>query len=275
MGTVIGSVNQKGGQGKTQGIHAMSMVLAKTYKKKVLVVDFDPQGAQRFLFGVDDDILAQHPEANVALIFERRMDEISPLTISKRVDAILSDFSLSEYSERSIKNKENLLKKLVDKFRDQYDFILIDSHPTTGSLMSSVVIASDNLFIPIKTNYLDEKGTIGLFEELMAIMDSYDKEIGKITLIPNLYESVVNDHKESLSNIRNGFPRFLSQEYKGEIAVTKPIPKRALFGAAASNKEINNIVKFIEKKAPTNRDILVLLKEITREATGVKGNDDE
>lgn len=268
MTKVIGSVNQKGGQGKTQGVHAMAMVLAKIYKKKVLVIDFDPQGAQRTLFGVSDDILEEHPEANVALIFQNKMNDIVPLRMTKRIDAILSDYSLREYSERAIRNKENLLRKLVDKHKDNYDFVILDSQPTIGDLMSSVVLASDNLFVPVKTNLLDEKGTIGFIEELFAVMDSYEKEIEKITLVPNLYESSVNDNKESLSNIRNNFPKYLAQEYKGEIAVTKPIPKRSLFGTAASDKEINNVLKFIEVKSRTNMDIHMLLKEITEETVG-------
>ena len=264
---VIGSVNQKGGQGKSQGVHAMAMVLSKVMKKKVLVIDFDPQGAQTTLFGLEDNILEEHPESSVSLVFEKRIDEIVPLPISKRVDAVLSDYSLTEYSERSIKNKENLLKKLVNRFRDEYSYILIDSQPTVGTLMSSVVLASDDLFVPVKTNLLDEKGTLGFFDECLAVIDAYDKEIGKITLVPNLYESTVNDNKESLSNIKNNFPAYLHREYRGEVVVTKPIPKRSLFGAAASDGEINNILKFIEKKSRSNMDILVLLKEITKEVT--------
>ncbi len=268
MAKVIGSVNQKGGQGKSQGAHAIAMVLADVFDKKVLVIDFDPQGAQSILFGIDNNFLDDNPMCNVALLFQNQMNEIVPFSVTEKIDAILANYSLNEFSSRVIRNKENLLRKLVDRFRGDYDYIIIDAEPTIGDLMTSVVLASDNLFVPIKTNLLDERGTIGFIEEFFTIIESYDKEIEKITLTPNMYESAVNDNKESLFNIKNNFPEFISRGYRGELVVTKPIPKRSLFGAAASDKDINNVLKFIEEKSRANMDIALLLKEITIEAVG-------
>jgi len=260
----IASVNQKGGQGKSQGAHALTMVLSSIYGKRVLLIDFDPHGVQKLLCGYKENILDAYPSANISLIFEDKLLDIDPIRVSEKVDAIFSNYLLAEYAERNIKNKENLLSKLVKRFEEEYDYIIIDSLRTTGSLMTSVVLAADKLFVPVKTNILDESGTVGFLDEVYAIMEAYDKEIEKITLIPNLYESNVNDKRESLSNIKNNHPKYLkSLGYKGEVLVAPPIPKRSLFDSAASDPEVYNIVKFIEKKAKSNRDILTLLKTIT------------
>ncbi|HHO42869.1 MAG TPA: ParA family protein, partial [Epsilonproteobacteria bacterium] len=242
--TTIASVNQKGGQGKSQGAHALAMVLSDIHHRRVLLIDFDPQGAQRLLCGYKENVFDNYPNANVSLIFEGKLFDIEPITVSERVDAVFSDYLLSEYAERVIRNKENLLRKLVERFKAHYDYIIIDSQPTTGSLMSSVVLAADKLFVPVKTNILDESGTVGFLDEVYAIMEAYDKEIEKIILVPNLYESNVNDKRESLSNIKNNHPKYLkSLGYKGEVLVAPPIPKRSLFDSAASDPEVYNIVK--------------------------------
>jgi len=267
---VIGSVNQKGGQGKTQGIHFLCMVLNKM-KKKILVIDFDPQAGQTTMFGLPENILEENNYADISLIYKKQIEAIVPMRISKRVDAILSDYKLGEVIENNIKNKENMLSKLVERFKEDYDYILIDSQPTIGTLMTSVILASDKLFVPIKTSYLDERATKSFFEELSSVIEAYNTSIEKICLVPNLYESGTKDGAASLSNIEDNYEHFLKNElgFQGEIVVTSPIPKRVVFGEGVSSTKYNNIIKYLEKKKDkSNKDLVEKLISITLEFEG-------
>jgi chromosome partitioning protein len=262
---VIGTVNQKGGQGKSQGVHFLSSVLAEEFDKKVLIIDFDPQGAQTSLLGFPENVLRENPQSDVSLIMGEQMNEITPISASDKIDAILSDDLLIEFNERFIRNKENLLKKLVNRFREQYDFILIDAPPNAGSMISAVMLASDRLFVPVKTNKLDERGTFKFFGDLIDIKDSYEKEPDKIIVAPNLYESIVKDHNVSLHSINTLHKEVLEENFKCDIVVTDPIPKRSVFGTAHSDEEHNNIITFIKQKARSNMELLDLLVDITKQ----------
>lgn len=136
--TVIAIVNQKGGTGKTCTAENLGVGLAAS-GRKVLLVDFDPQGSLTISLG--------YP----------RPDELSGLEVSL-VNAM---------------SRETILRQYLDTVKRNYDVVLIDCSPSLGMLTVNALAAADSVIIPVQAQYLSAKG----LEQLLGTINRVKRQI--------------------------------------------------------------------------------------------------
>ena len=159
---VIAVCNQKGGVGKTTTVENLGIGLALE-NKRVLLIDADPQGSLTIALGEqrpDDlgvtisDLMADAMESR-----ESRKGE-GILHHEEGVDFIPANISLSglEVSLVNAMNREKILRQVIEPYRKDYDYILIDGMPSLGMLTINTLAASDSVLIPVQSQFLSAKG---------------------------------------------------------------------------------------------------------------------
>src|SRR3990167_1001039 len=175
MSKIIAVTNQKGGVGKTTSCINLSAGLAKT-KKRVLLIDFDPQGNATMGSGVDKMTL-KHSANNVLLGEVDIVDAIVPTTaefdlLPANEYLTVSEVNLLEHTER-----EHVLKKILAPIKKKYDFIIIDCPPTLNMLTVNSLVAADSVIIPIQCEYYALEGLTALLGTIKQIVSKSNPDL--------------------------------------------------------------------------------------------------
>ena len=170
MGKVIGFCNQKGGTGKTTSIVNLASFFALA-GRKTLLIDLDPQGNAGSGLGINKDTL-EHTA------YELLAQKIQPEkaiyhTNIRYLYAIPSNSSLAgaEIELVQLEDREFRLKEVINKIRDNFEFILIDAPPSLGLLTINILAASDGVIIPIQCEYYALEGLSRLFQTIDLIRE--------------------------------------------------------------------------------------------------------
>ena len=152
MGRAIAIANQKGGVGKTTTAINLSACLAAK-RKKVLVIDMDPQGNTTSGFGVEKNELEN--TVYELILGECSVEECLIKNVVKNVSIIPSNVNLAaaEIELIGVDKKEYILKNEIDWIRDQYDFIIIDCPPSLSMLTINAMTTADTVLVPIQCEY--------------------------------------------------------------------------------------------------------------------------
>ena len=165
MGKIIAFANQKGGVGKTTTAINLAAALSER-GKRVLLCDFDPQGNATSGFGVDPRSL----ETSVYdLIVSEDPDTKSGIVQTKWVDIIGANVNLAgaELDLIAMDHREARLKLVLDKVKDEYDYVFIDCPPSLGLLTLNCLCAADSFLVPLQCEYYALEG----LSQLMTMFD--------------------------------------------------------------------------------------------------------
>ena len=212
MCKIIVMANQKGGVAKTSSTRNLAYSLAEL-GKKVLAVDFDPQTNLTISFGVAPAALQ---ETAASLMMKLVMDEALPekasyiLNIGK-VDLLPSKKTLTVAEVNLlIERKDDCLAKLLAPLRADYDYILVDTGPSLGSLTINAFTAADEIIIPVDP----EVGLKELTETISKIKQNLNPKVEIIGILFTKCSKRTTLYRQTSEQVRSVFghlPIFESQ----------------------------------------------------------------
>src|SRR5690606_20787127 len=155
---VVAMCNQKGGVGKTTTTINLGAALAD-YGRKVLLVDFDPQGALSVGLGLDAHDL-DLSIYNVLMDTSLKAADIVQKTPVEGMDLLPANIDLSAAEIQLVTEvgREQALGRILAPLVDEYDVMLIDCQPSLGLLTVNALTAADGVVVPLECEYFALRG---------------------------------------------------------------------------------------------------------------------
>ncbi len=190
MSKIIAIANQKGGVGKTTTAINLSSALARS-GRRVLLIDFDSQGnASR---GLGIDALSLPTTVYDVLLGDISIDLAVRQTKEKDLDILPSNLKLANL-DIAIQNKGIvkpffLLKDVLSKMNDDYDYIIIDCPPSLGLLNINALAASSSIIIPVQCEFFAMEGVAAILSSINRIQNDFNPSLKIEGFLLTMYDA--------------------------------------------------------------------------------------
>ena len=225
MAYILTLANQKGGVGKTTTAVNLAAFLGKK-KKKVLVIDLDPQGNATSGLGIDkselettiyDVLVNEDPIADS--IWESSADNVSicPTNIN---------LAGAEIELVNVMSREQVLKNALMPVKDDYDYIIIDCPPSLSILTINALTTSDGIIIPIQGEYYALEGLTQLVDTINIVKKKLNKNLSILGVVLTMFDrrtQLTRQVEEEVSN------------YFGDKVFNTQIPRNVRLAEAPSH----------------------------------------
>ncbi|HEX4247953.1 MAG TPA: AAA family ATPase [Pseudonocardia sp.] len=185
---VIAVANQKGGVGKTTSTINLGATLAE-YGRRVLLVDFDPQGALSVGLGVQPHQLDRTVH-NLLIGQDAKVDEVIIPTKVPGMDLLPSniDLSAAEVQLVSEVGREQALGRVLRPVLGDYDMILVDCQPSLGLLTINALTCADSVLIPLECEYFSLRGVALLMDTIEKVRDRLNPRLAISGILATMYD---------------------------------------------------------------------------------------
>ncbi len=205
MGKIIAIAQQKGGVGKTTTAINLGAALQEK-RKKVLLVDVDPQGALSAGLGVNPltpqktiyDVLRGKAELSEIIIKTESGLDVAPADLN---------LSASELELVGEAGREYFLKESLAEVEKSYDYILIDCPPALGLLTINALTAATHVLIPVQTEYFALRGMGLLFQTIERVQKRLNRRLEVLGILPTLFNAQTTHAREVLDNLRESYAK--------------------------------------------------------------------
>jgi chromosome partitioning protein len=197
--------NQKGGVGKTTTTINLGAALAE-HGRRVLLVDFDPQGALSVGLGIQPHEL----EATVYNLLMERGINAHDVVIKTNVDGmdmLPSNIDLSGAEVQLVHEvgREFVLGRVLAPLIPDYDIMLIDCQPSLGLLTVNALACADGVIVPLECEYFALRGVALLMETIDKVSSRISPKLGLDGLLATMYDSRTLHTREVLAGVVKGF----------------------------------------------------------------------
>ena len=251
MSKVFSICNQKGGVGKTTTSVNLSAALSLN-NKKVLLIDMDPQGNATMGSGINKYDL-DYSLADILLDNSKNVEDII-CKAEEGFDLVPSNQALTfaEVKLLDVNNRELVLKKILAKIQDNYDFIIIDCPPSLNILTVNALAVSNSVIIPTQCEYYALEGLTALLETIDKIKISVNESLEIGGILRTMYDPRNNLAQDVSEELKNHF---------GKDVLKTVIPRNVSLAEAPSHG--SSIVNY-DRASKGSMSYLALAGEIVK-----------
>ena len=225
MAQVIAIINQKGGVGKSTTAVNLSAALGAR-GKRVLVVDFDPQGNATSGFGIDKDGL----ELDIydVLMDSKPVGDAIVASCAQNVDVAPATIELAgaEIELVSVMARESVLRYVLEPVLADYDYVFVDCPPSLGLLTVNALVAADSLLIPIQCEFYALEGLSKLLESMRMVKGRLNPPLDVFGVLMTMHDVRTTLSRQVIDEVR---------AYFGEKVFRTVIPRNVKLSEAPSH----------------------------------------
>lgn len=215
MGKIIAFSNQKGGVGKTTTAINLAAYVANA-GKKVLLIDFDPQGNATSGYGIEKNRLEL--TCYDVLMGDSTANEAVMQTVVPNLAILPSniDLAAAEVDLVGVPSRESVLKRAIEPIKGDYDYIFIDCPPSLGLLTLNALVSCNSVIIPIQSEFFALEGLSQLMNTIKIVKQRLNNQI------------LINGVVLTMYDMRTTMSKQVTQEiykYFGDKIYTVPVPR--------------------------------------------------
>ncbi|HKN99486.1 MAG TPA: ParA family protein [Pseudonocardiaceae bacterium] len=202
---IMAICNQKGGVGKTTSTINLGAALAE-YGRRVLLVDFDPQGALSVGLGVQPQQLDQ-TIYNVIMERDVGVGDVVMSTSVDSMDLLPSNIDLSAAEVQLVAEvgREHTLVRVLRPLVEHYDYILVDCQPSLGLLTVNALAAADGVIIPLECEFFSLRGVALLIDTIDKVRERLNPKLEITGILPTMFDPRTLHCREVMARVIEAF----------------------------------------------------------------------